>query len=40
MKRELLLNPFPSGLSLKKKDLDFTVFRDLKNIAASHIIPL
>ena len=30
MKRELLLKPFPSDRSLKKKDLDFTVFRDLK----------
>ena len=30
MKRELFSEPFPSDLSLKKKDLDFTVFRDLK----------
>ena len=30
MKRELFLEPFPSDFSLKKKDLDFTVFRDLK----------
>ena len=30
MKRELFLKPFPSDLSLKKKELDFTVFRDLK----------
>ena len=30
MKRELFLKPFPSDLSLKKKDLDLTVFRDLK----------
>ena len=27
---KLFLKPFPSDLSLKKKDLDFTVFRDLK----------
>ena len=30
MKRELFLKPFSSDLSLKKKKLDFTVFRDLK----------
>ena len=30
MKRELFLEPFPFDFSLKKKDLDFTVFRDLK----------
>ena len=30
MKRELFIKPFPSDLSLKKKYLDFTVFRDLK----------
>ena len=30
MKRELFLKPFPSDLSLKEKDLNFTVFRDLK----------
>ena len=30
MKRELILEPFPSDFSLKKKDLDFAVFRDLK----------
>ena len=30
MKRELFLKPFLSDLSLKKKDLDFAVFRDLK----------
>ena len=26
----IILKPFPSDLSLKKNDLDFTVFRDLK----------
>ena len=26
----IILKPFPSNLSLKKKELDFTVFRDLK----------
>ena len=30
MKRELFLEPFPSDFALKKKDLDSTVFRDLK----------
>ena len=30
MKRELFSKPLPSDLSLKKKDLDFTVFRNLK----------
>ena len=35
MKRELFLKPFPSDLSLKKKDLDFTVFRDLKLLDGS-----
>ena len=30
MKRELFLEPFRSDFSLKKKHLDFTVFRDLK----------
>ena len=30
MKRELFLEPFLSDFSLKKKDLDFTMFRDLK----------
>ena len=30
MKRELFLKPFLSDLSLKKKELDFTVFRDIK----------
>ena len=39
-KRELFLKPFPSDLSLKKKDLDFTVFRDLKLLLQSYIIPL
>ena len=26
----IILKAFPSDLSLKKKDLDFTLFRDLK----------
>ena len=30
MKRELFLKPFPSDFSLKEKNLDLTVFRDLK----------